>query len=187
MTDVKLCRCGHSAVSHIYPAAGPTMYGDCHQCRCELYNPPGGIKGIPIHPLFAFTEDEFRFIACVNCERFRVLPDGVCEVCGWDNDNNGMVGSTRPDHPLHSLMRSERTNSTIDEPKTTFANNPHGNQIGAGRILRGRVIERSKPGVAGNLHQSCKFLRSMAVRRIRSWRAQQSISAETKTKRSRLK
>jgi hypothetical protein len=37
---------------HVYP--GSTFYGDCHECHCELYNPPGGLKGVPIHPLFVF-------------------------------------------------------------------------------------------------------------------------------------
>jgi hypothetical protein len=95
------CQCGHSASSHIYPC--PTLsYGDCHECRCELYNPPGGLKDIPIHPLFAFSEDEFRFASCSHCGRFYVLPDGVCEQCGWDNDQNGMVETTRPEYCLHS-------------------------------------------------------------------------------------
>jgi hypothetical protein len=95
-----LCRCGHSAELHLYPES--TLYGDCHDCRCELYNPVGGLKGVPIHPLFAFTEAEFRFVSCSQCARFRVLPEGVCEACGWDNDNNGVVEQTRHNYCVHS-------------------------------------------------------------------------------------
>ncbi len=90
------CACGHSDNSHVYP--GSTLFGDCHECRCELYNPPGGLKGVPLHPLFAFTENEFRFVSCAQCSRFRVLPGGVCEGCGWDNDNHGIVEDTRPNY-----------------------------------------------------------------------------------------
>ncbi len=90
------CACGHSDNSHVYP--GSTLFGDCHECRFELYNPPGGLKGVPLHPLFAFTENEFRFVSCAQCSRFRVLPGGVCEGCGWDNDNHGIVEDTRPNY-----------------------------------------------------------------------------------------
>lgn len=64
---VGTCRCGHSSESHIYP--GSHLYGDYHECECELYNPAGGLKGVPIHPLFSFTENEFRFVSCVRCGR----------------------------------------------------------------------------------------------------------------------
>jgi hypothetical protein len=100
MTDANPCHCGHSAKSHVYP--GSTLYGDCHECHCELYNPPGGLKGVPIHPLFAFTEEEFRMVSCTQCDRFRILPEGVCEGCGWDNDNQGVVEDTRPNYCRHS-------------------------------------------------------------------------------------
>jgi hypothetical protein len=94
------CLCGHSKELHLYP--GSALYGDCHECECELYNPPGGLKGVPLHPLFAFTEAEFRMVSCGHCYRFRVLPDGVCEGCGWDNDSLGMVEDTRPEYCLKS-------------------------------------------------------------------------------------
>jgi hypothetical protein len=97
------CICGHSAKLHVYPES--TLYGDCHECRCELYNPPGGLKGVPIHPLFAFTEAEFRMVSCSGCHRFEVLPEGICESCGWDNDNQGVVEDTRPDYCLESPTR----------------------------------------------------------------------------------
>jgi hypothetical protein len=99
------CRCGHSEEKHVYP--GSTLYGDCHECLCELYNPAraDGLKGVPIHPLFSFTEDQFRFVACSQCGRFRVLPEGLCEACWWDNDNQGPIESTRPDYCYHSLTR----------------------------------------------------------------------------------
>jgi len=83
------CICGHSAELHLYPNS--KLFGDCHECRCELYNPPGGLKGVPVHPLFAFTEDEFRMVSCSKCHRFRVLPIGICESCRWDNGAQGMV------------------------------------------------------------------------------------------------
>jgi len=95
-----VCRCGHPSESHIYP--GSAQYGDCHHCECELYDPAGGIKGLPIHPLFSFTEGEFRMVSCTQCGRFRVAPDGVCEKCGWDNDNDGPVEQTRPQFCQHS-------------------------------------------------------------------------------------
>jgi hypothetical protein len=98
--DLDVCRCGHSAKAHLYPQS--TLFGDCHECDCELYNPIGGLKGVPLHPLFAFTEDDFRFVSCKQCGRFRVVPDGVCESCGWDNDNQGVVEHTRPDYCRHS-------------------------------------------------------------------------------------
>ena len=97
------CKCGHSAESHIYP--GSTLFGDCHECPCGLYNPPGGIKDLPIHPLFSFTEDEFRIVSCNHCGPFRVVPDGICESCGWDKDNAGMVEETRPSYCRHSPTR----------------------------------------------------------------------------------
>jgi hypothetical protein len=97
------CTCGHSAKLHLYPESN--LFGDCHECSCELYNPPGGLKGVPIHPLFAFTEDEFRMVSCSKCHRFCVLPDGICESCGWDNDAQGMVEDTRPDYCLDSPTR----------------------------------------------------------------------------------
>jgi hypothetical protein len=97
------CKCGHPAKLHVYPNS--TLYGDCHDCRCELYNPPGGLEGVPLHPLFAFTADEFRFVSCNRCNRFHVLPEGVCDACGWDNDNQGPVEDTRPDYCLHSPTR----------------------------------------------------------------------------------
>jgi hypothetical protein len=97
------CICGHSAKLHLYPASH--LYGDCHECECELYNPPGGLKGVPIHPLFAFTEEEFRMVSCNRCHRFFVLPEGVCERCGWDNDNQGPVENTRPHYCLDSPTR----------------------------------------------------------------------------------
>jgi|SRR5215831_15756039 len=97
---VGVCRCGHLPESHIYP--GTAQFGDCHLCECELYNPARGIKGLPIHPLFAFKEDEYRMLSCTICGRFRVVPDGVCESCGWDNDNNGLVDQTRPQYCRHS-------------------------------------------------------------------------------------
>jgi len=97
------CKCGHAAESHIYP--GSTLYGDCHECNCALYNPPGGLKEVPVHPLFAFTEDEFRLVSCNRCGRFRVVPEGVCEACGWDNDGQGNVEETRPDYCRHSTTR----------------------------------------------------------------------------------
>jgi hypothetical protein len=100
------CLCGHSAEMHLYPES--TLFGDCHECPCELYNPPGGLKGVPIHPLFAFTEDEFRMVSCGKCARFLVLPEGVCESCGWDNDNQGMVEDTRPDYCLNSPSRQHQ-------------------------------------------------------------------------------
>lgn len=34
--------------------------------------------------------------------RFRVLPDSVCERCGWDNENDGPVEQTRPQYCRHS-------------------------------------------------------------------------------------
>lgn len=96
MMWTETCFCGHSAQSHIYP--GSTLFGDCHECRCELYNPPGGLRGVPVHPLFAFTEDEYRMVSCTHCAKFRVSPDGICESCDWDNDRHGDVGNTRPDY-----------------------------------------------------------------------------------------
>jgi len=106
---VGVCRCGHSSESHIYP--GSIQYGDCHLCECELYNPAGGIKGLPIHPLFSFTEDEFRMVACIQCGRFRVVPEDVCENCEWDNDNNGQVEQTRPEYCRHSPTRQHEVTS----------------------------------------------------------------------------
>jgi hypothetical protein len=106
---VDMCRCGHSSNSHIYP--GSALYGDCHHCECELYDPAGGLKGVPIHPLFAFTEDEYRMVSCAECGRFRVVPDGVCERCGWDNDNNGLVEQTRPQYCRHSPTRQHEVPS----------------------------------------------------------------------------
>jgi len=97
------CICGHSAELHHYPES--KLFGDCHECRCELYNPPGGLKGVSVHPLFAFTEDEFRMVSCSKCHRFCVLPVGICESCGWDNDAQGMVEDTRPDYCLNSPTR----------------------------------------------------------------------------------
>ena|SRR5450755_1941128 len=88
------CRCGHSAGLHVYPST--TLYADCQECACELYDPPNGLAGVPIHPLFAFTENEFRLVSCNQCHKFRVLPEGICERCGWDNDGQGMVEITRP-------------------------------------------------------------------------------------------
>lgn len=103
------CRCGHSSKSHIYP--GSTQYGDCHLCECELYNPAGGLKGVAIHPLFVFTKDEFRMVSCARCARFRVAPGGVCESCGWDNDNNGFVEQTRPQYCRHSPTKQHEVPS----------------------------------------------------------------------------
>jgi hypothetical protein len=100
---LQLCRCGHAPESHMYPES--TLYADCHECSCELYNPPGGLEGVPIHPLFAFTPAEFRMVSCHQCCRFRVLPEGVCERCGWDNDNQGVVENTRPNYCRHSPTR----------------------------------------------------------------------------------
>lgn len=97
------CICGHPAELHLYPESN--LYGDCHECECELYNPPGGLKGVPIHPLFAFTEAEFRMVSCGRCHRFCVLPEGICERCGWDNDNQGPVENTRPDYCFDSPTR----------------------------------------------------------------------------------
>lgn len=96
------------------------MYGDCHECRCELYNPPGGLKGIPIHALFAFKEDEFRFVSCAQCGRFHVLPDGICKACGWDNDNNGMVERTRPDYCFHSPTRKHVVPDLMPSVQTNY-------------------------------------------------------------------
>jgi hypothetical protein len=98
-----VCKCGHPAESHIYP--GTALFGDCNECRCELYNPPGGLRGVPLHPLFTFTEAEFRMVACTSCGRFRVLPEGVCEACGWDDDNDGPSTETRPNFCRHSPTR----------------------------------------------------------------------------------
>lgn len=119
----KPCRCGHPAKAHVYPSAGSAMYGDCHECRCELYNPVGGLKGVPIHPLFAFTEDQFRFVSCVNCGRFRVLPDGTCDACGWDNDNGGISEKARLDYRLGSStgeIRKSLSFTTIREVKSVL-------------------------------------------------------------------
>jgi hypothetical protein len=129
------CLCGHSAELHLYPES--TLFGDCHECECELYNPPGGLKGVPIHPLFAFTEAEFRMVSCAHCYRFRVLPEGVCENCTWDNDGHGMVEVTRPDYCLHSATKKHEITTagtahtycryclrTIQEGKTNGESNP---------------------------------------------------------------
>lgn len=107
--DVDTCLCGHSSQSHIYP--GSAQYGDCHHCECELYNPVGGLRGLPIHPLYAFSEDEYRMVSCTVCGRFRVVPNGVCESCGWDNDNNGLVERTRPQYCRHSPTRQHEVPS----------------------------------------------------------------------------
>lgn len=101
---LQLCRCGHSPESHIYPDS--TLYADCHECSCELFDPPGGLEGVPIHPLFAFTPADFRMMSCYQCGRFRVLPEGVCERCEWDNDNQGFVDNTRPNYCRHSPTRA---------------------------------------------------------------------------------
>lgn len=98
------CFCSHSAKAHLYPNS--SLYGDCHECACELYNPPGGLKGVAIHPLFAFTEAEFRMVSCNRCHRFFVLPEGICENCGWDNDNAGMVEDTRPEYCPNSPTKN---------------------------------------------------------------------------------
>jgi hypothetical protein len=103
MADMKDCRCGHSAKKHIF--AESALYGDCHDCRCELYDPPGGLKGVPIHPLFSFRESEFRLVSCKKCGHFCVSPEGVCESCWWDNDQKGLVKDTRPSYCWHSPTR----------------------------------------------------------------------------------
>jgi len=41
-------------------------------------------------------EDGYRDIDCPNCERHRVMSDGVCEKCLWDVDGNNYVSITRP-------------------------------------------------------------------------------------------
>ena len=117
MEGSKPCQCGHSAEAHIYP--GSALYGDCLECRCELYNPPDGLKGVPLHPLFAFTEDEYRFVSCSQCRRFKVLPDGICESCWWDNDNNGMVQRTRPEYCFHSPTRKHQIPDVTPFPDVT--------------------------------------------------------------------
>lgn len=104
-----VCRCRHSSESHIYP--GTAQYGDCLLCKCELYNPAGGIKGLPIHPLYSFSEEEYRMVSCARCGRFRVVPDGVCESCGWDNDNDGDVEKSRPLYCRHSPTRQHEVPS----------------------------------------------------------------------------
>jgi hypothetical protein len=105
------CTCGHPSELHLYPADS-ALYGDCHECECELNNPLGGLKGVPVHPLFAFTEDEFRMVSCSHCYRFRVLPEGVCESCGWDNDAHGMAEYTRPDYCLDSPTKKHEAPRT---------------------------------------------------------------------------
>ncbi len=104
------CWCGHSSSVHIYPES--TKFGDCHDCKCELYNPVGGLKGVSIHPLFAFTEDQFRFLCCTECGRFSVLPDGICVNCEWDNDNDGFIEETRPQYCLRSSTKQHDASSS---------------------------------------------------------------------------
>jgi hypothetical protein len=113
------CICGHSAELHLYPVRS-TLYGDCHQCRCELYNPPGGLVGVPIHPLFAFTDAEFRLVSCSRCNRFFVLPEGICESCGWDNDRQGMVEDTRPAYCLDSPTRKHEVPRIAPEARSNY-------------------------------------------------------------------
>lgn len=38
-------------------------------------------------------------IACENCTRHRVLADGVCEKCNWDNDVHRYSERPEPTHP----------------------------------------------------------------------------------------
>lgn len=112
------CICGHSAELHLYPES--TLYRDCHECRCELYNPPGGLKGVSLHPLFAFTEEQFRMFSCSQSHRFCVLPEGICESCGWDNDNQGMVEDTRPNYCLDSPTRTHEVPRIIPALRANY-------------------------------------------------------------------
>ena len=46
------------AKSHVYP--GSTLYGDRHECHCELYNPPGGLKGGCAHSSPVRIQERFN-------------------------------------------------------------------------------------------------------------------------------
>jgi hypothetical protein len=66
-------------------------------------------------------------VSCGHCYRFHVLPDGVCESCGWDNDGHGMVENTRPDYCLKSPTKKHtiaRITTPINANRCIYCLNP---------------------------------------------------------------
>ena len=59
-------------------------------------------------------------VSCAHCYRFRVLPDGVCEGCGWDNDGHGMVAHARPDYCFDSPTKKHGIPRIVSALKANY-------------------------------------------------------------------